>query len=196
MSGEGGPPVVILASASPRRCELLTQIGIRFEQQVADLDESRRDNEGVRDYVRRVALDKARAVRAAGATLPVLGADTAVAVDERVFGKPVDRADGLAMLRALSGREHRVLSAVALAGEGESVAVSVTRVWFRPLEEQEIGAYWSTGEPRDKAGAYAIQGRGAVFIERIDGSYSGVMGLPLFETAQLLKAAGIGKKLC
>jgi septum formation protein len=188
--------VVILASASPRRCELLTQIGIRFEQQVADLDESRRDNEGVRDYVRRVALDKARAVRAAGATLPVLGADTAVAVDERVFGKPVDRADGLAMLRALSGREHRVLSAVALAGEGESVAVSVTRVWFRPLEEQEIGAYWSTGEPRDKAGAYAIQGRGAVFIERIDGSYSGVMGLPLFETAQLLKAAGIGKKLC
>ncbi len=186
--------MLLLASASPRRRELLTQIGVCFEQRLAAVGEARGCGEDVGDYVRRVALDKARAVRAAGGfgALPVLGADTAVAVDDRVFGKPADRADGLAMLRALSGRCHRVLSAVALVGEREASLVSETRVWFRPLEDNELDAYWATGEPRDKAGAYAIQGRGAVFVERIDGSYSGVMGLPLFETAQLLKAFAIG----
>lgn len=192
MKDTAARPVLVLASASPRRCELLAQIGVRFEQRVADVDETRGYNEPVADYVRRVALDKARAVRRTGATLPVLGADTAVAIDDRVFGKPVDRADALTMLRALSGRCHRVLSAVALVGEREAALVSETRVWFRPLEHTELDAYWATGEPRDKAGAYAIQGRGAVFVERIDGSYSGVMGLPLFETAQLLKAFDIG----
>lgn len=193
MSDAAGAPVLVLASASPRRAELLGQIGVRFVQRVADVDETRRYNEPVADYVRRVALDKARAVRAADGAggLPVLGADTAVAVDDRVFGKPADRADALATLRALSGREHRVLSAVAVAAGREAVLINETRVWFRPLEDEELAAYWASGEPRDKAGAYAIQGRGAVFIERIDGSYSGVMGLPLFETARLLRDFGI-----
>jgi septum formation protein len=142
--------------------------------------------------VQRVALEKARAVHADGrARLPVLGADTVVVVDGRLLGKPRDADHGRAMLRQLSGRRHEVFSAVALIGRREAVAVSRSAVWFRDLSEDDIAAYWRSGEPRDKAGGYAIQGLAATFIERLDGSYSGIMGLPLYETARLLQDFGI-----
>ena len=180
---------LILASASPRRQALLRQVGIAFRQQVAEIDETPLDNEVAEDYVVRLALEKARAVRQHSVDdgLPVLGADTAVVVDGRPLGKPENLAHARQMLQLLSGREHRVMSAVALVRSREAVQLSVSRVWFRPLSENEIDAYWRTGEPQDKAGAYAIQGRAAAFIEQLEGSYSGVMGLPLFETAELLK---------
>jgi septum formation protein len=185
-------PQLVLASASPRRCELLTQIGIVFEQWVAAIDETPRAGEAPADYVQRVALEKARAVHADGrARLPVLGADTVVVVDGRLLGKPRDADHGRAMLRQLSGRRHEVFSAVALIGRREAVAVSRSAVWFRDLSEDDIAAYWRSGEPRDKAGGYAIQGLAATFIERLDGSYSGIMGLPLYETARLLQDFGI-----
>jgi septum formation protein len=188
-------PQVFLASNSPRRRELLTQIGVSFAVVALSLDEARLPGEDPEGYVRRVALDKARAgrdiVAARGEALPVLAADTAVVVDERVLGKPRDQTDAAAMLRLLSGRTHRVLSAVALADGDERVALSESLVRFRPLAPGEAAAYWATGEPADKAGGYAIQGLGALFIEHLSGSYSGVMGLPLFETAGLLAAVGI-----
>ena len=187
-------PVLILASASPRRCELLQQIGIVYRQQAADVDETPRAGEAAADFVTRVALDKARAVRASAGTteLPVLGADTAVVVGDRILGKPRDADDAATMLRLLAGRCHEVLSAVALvAGQQEEVRSSRTLVWFRSLSNGDIQAYLETGETTDKAGAYAVQGLGAVFIERLEGSYSGVMGLPLFETASLLQKFGI-----
>jgi len=176
---------LVLASASPRRSELLNQIGVRFHQWVIEIDETPRERESAEDYVRRVALEKARAVQRelGDDEVLVLGADTAVVVDETVLGKPADFAHAREMLRRLSGRAHRVFSAVAL--------VSESAVWFRSLSDAEIDAYWQSGEPRDKAGAYAIQGLGAVFVERLEGSYSGVMGLPLYETAQLLNEFGI-----
>lgn len=181
-------PQLILASASPRRCELLAQIGIQFEQRVADIDETARAGESPADYVARVALDKARAVHGSGRSeLPVLGADTAVVAQGRILGKPADYGHARAMLRQLSGCCHEVFSAVALVARREAVAVNRSRVWFRELTEAEIAAYWRSAEPRDKAGAYAIQGLGATFIERLDGSYSGVVGLPLYETARLLQ---------
>jgi septum formation protein len=184
---------LVLASASPRRSELLNQIGVRFRQRVIEIDETAREHEPAEDYVRRVALEKARAVqRELGHDeVLVLGADTAVVVDKMLLGKPVDFAHARQMLRLLSGRVHQVLSAVALVGEHEAVRVSESAVWFRALTDAEIDSYWHTGEPQDKAGAYAIQGLGAVFVERLEGSYSGVMGLPLYETAQLLKDFGI-----
>ncbi len=184
---------IILASASPRRQELLRQIGVLFDQRVAEIDESPRDNESADAYVLRLALEKARAVHARlGDDGPlVLGADTAVVVDDVILGKPRDEAHAAAMLRQLAGREHRVLSAVALVGCREAGRISESRVRFRPLTDEEIAAYWRSGEPADKAGGYAIQGLGAVFIEQLHGSYSGVMGLPVFETAQLLKEFGI-----
>lgn len=191
MRQAAGDPQIILASASPRRKELLRQIGVGFRQQVAAVDESQRAGESARAYVVRLALAKARAVAGGQAAVPVLGADTAVVLGGLPLGKPRDRSEGLAMLRRLAGRSHEVLSAVALVKEREAVRVSETRVWFRDIGERELAAYWDTGEPQDKAGAYAIQGRGAVFIEHIEGSYSGVMGLPLFETAQLLAEFGI-----
>ena len=133
--------------------------------------------------------------RASGAH-PVLGSDTVVAVGEEIFGKPTCRADTLAMLSRLSGREHRVFTAVALALPGDAgpvlEALSETAVWMRPVSEEEAAGYWASGEPEGKAGAYAIQGLGAVFIERINGSYSGVMGLPLYETARLLQSVVAG----
>jgi len=185
-------PQLILASASPRRCELLAQIGISFEQQIAAIDETPRAGESPADYVARVALEKARAVRAGGGPdLPVLGADTAVVVDGAILGKPADLDQARDMLRQLSGRAHEVFSAVALVAQRDAVAVSHSRVWFRDLADNEIEAYWRSGEPRDKAGGYAIQGLAATFIERLDGSYSGVMGLPLYETARLLQNFGI-----
>ena len=184
---------LILASASPRRQALLKQVGIAFRQQVAEIDETPLDNEAAEDYVVRLALEKARAVRQHSVDdgLPVLGADTAVVIDGRLLGKPKNPAHARQMLQLLSGREHRVMSAVALVGSREAVQISVSRVWFRPLGENEIDAYWRTGEPQDKAGAYAIQGVGAIFIERLEGSYTGVMGLPLYETGRLLQDFGI-----
>jgi septum formation protein len=185
--------MIILASASPRRQTLLQQLGVRFRQQVAEVDETPLDNESAQDYVVRLAVAKARAVRqqSSGDEAPVLGADTAVVVDGRLLGKPADLAHARDMLRLLSGRRHQVLSAVALVKDRQTVRVSDSSVWFRALSEKDIEDYWKTGEPRDKAGAYGIQGIGAMFIERLEGSYSGVMGLPLYETAQLLQDFGI-----
>lgn len=180
-----------LASASPRRRELLTQIGLAHQVLSVTVDETRFPGESPELYVLRLALAKARAGRSQlGAVTAgiVLGADTAVAVDGEVLGKPRDRRDGIAMLQRLSGVTHHVYTAVALAGEEEATRLSVSAVTFRPLTLEECERYWQTGEPADKAGAYAIQGRGAVFISRLEGSYSGVMGLPLFETAELLRS--------
>jgi septum formation protein len=186
------PAALCLASVSPRRRELLTQIGVRYLVQSADIDETVRPGEPAAAYVSRMARDKALAVRARGMTLPVLAADTTVVVDEVICGKPRGEADCIAMLQRLSGRTHQVLTAVALAdAQGVEERLSASEVRLRALSAAECMAYWRGGEPRDKAGAYAIQGLGAVFIEHLSGSYSGVMGLPLFETAQLLRAAGV-----
>jgi septum formation protein len=181
-------PRICLASASPRRRELLAQIGVPHTVKPAHIDEALRAGESARDYVARLAREKALAVRAQDASLPVLGADTAVVLHGVIFGKPSGRDEAIEMLMRLSGRTHEVLTAVALAANGAlAERLSVSRVTFRALTSAECGAYWDTGEPRDKAGAYAIQGHGAVFVERLEGSFSGVMGLPLFETAQLLR---------
>jgi len=187
-------PSLFLASKSLRRRVLLGQIGVRFEVLDMDPDETRLPGEAPDSYVLRLALDKARAGRAKLGSLscsPVLAADTAVVVDDRILGKPKDRAEAIAMLRLLSGRTHRVLSGVALVGEREQRTLSVSAVCFRTVSVQEAEAYWESGEPSDKAGGYAIQGLGALFVADLRGSYSGVMGLPLFETAGLLAAAGI-----
>lgn len=185
-------PQLILASASPRRCELLAQIGISFNRQVADIDETPAAGESAEAFVLRMALEKARAVQLAGRhELPVLGADTVVVIDGAPLGKPQDSMHARQMLRQLSGRMHEVLSAVALVATAEAVALNRSKVWFRELGETEIDAYWETGEPRDKAGSYAIQGLAAIFVERLEGSHSGVMGLPLYETARLLQDFGI-----
>ena len=182
-----------LASQSPRRRELLTQLGVDFRVVDVDVPELRAAGESPREYVNRVARDKARAGLAAlagAADAVVLGADTEVVLDDEVFGKPRDAQDAAAMLRRLSGRTHAVVSAVWLVdAQGERNACSVSRVRFAELDDAAIEAYVATGEPFGKAGAYAIQGRGATLIEHLEGSYSGVMGLPLFETAQLLRAA-------
>lgn len=193
----GLPAVLCLASGSPRRRELLWQIGVPHLVQPADLDEAMVPGELPTAYVRRLALAKARHVwqlRAAGGCppLPVLGADTTVTIDGMVLGKPADEAALQACFARLSGREHEVLSAVALATSGGIDArLSRTRVRLRAVDAAEVRRYWASGEPRDKAGGYAIQGLAAVFVERIEGSYSGVMGLPLAETAALLVAAGL-----
>ena len=198
-------PVLVLASASPRRSELLRQIGVPHRVAVAGIAEERRDGEAVVDCVRRLALQKARHVWdleqaiapadrqiAAMAQLPVLGADTEVVLEGELLGKPADRAAALAMLARLAGRTHRVLSAVALVTRaGADVRLCVSEVEFRGIDVAEASAYWNSGEPRDKAGGYAIQGHGAVFVSALRGSYSGVMGLPLFETAALLDAARV-----
>ena len=185
-------PVLRLASASPRRRELLAQIGVPHTVEVADVDETVRDGEVVIAYVERVARAKAETVWQRARDLPVLGADTTVVLDGISLGKPRDRAHGLAMLEALAGREHRVLTTVALVtAAGTHSLTSASTVRMRASTAQERSRYWETGEPRDKAGGYAIQGLGAVFIESLRGSFSGVMGLPLFETAQLLAQAGV-----
>lgn len=189
------PPRLCLASASPRRSELLTQIGVPHRIVAAQIDEGVRPGEAPQQYVARLAAGKS-AVIAADASrsqgLPVLGADTAVILGERILGKPESLEAALEMLTALGGRTHEVLSAIALRdARGLRTRVSRTRVTMRSISEREIRDYWASGEPRDKAGGYAIQGLAAVFIEHIDGSYSGVMGLPLFETAELLTEAGV-----
>lgn len=185
---------IYLASASPRRRALLAQIGVRFQQLGVEVDESGQGSESARDHVCRLALEKAWAgvaKRPAGDTRPVLGADTIVMAGDEVLGKPRDREHGLHMLAQLSGRTHVVLSAVAVVANTEAVSCSESFVTFRTLNEAERLAYWASGEPADKAGAYAIQGLAAAFIARLEGSYSGVMGLPLFETASLLSRVGV-----
>lgn len=183
----------VLASKSPRRQELLAQLGLRFTVVTADIPEQPRAGEAAADYALRIAREKALAVqRAAGTALPVLGADTDVVVDGVILGKPRDRADGMAMLLRLAGRAHEVYSAVAVVqGERVETALSVTRVHFGAITPDQAAAYWDTGEPVDKAGGYAIQGLGAQFVRAIEGSYSGVVGLPLYETVELLRGFGI-----
>ncbi|MCG8910643.1 MULTISPECIES: Maf family protein [unclassified Pseudomonas] len=179
-----------LASSSPRRRELLTQIGLPFHIVPASIDETPESGESAQAYVERLARSKALAglnFLAQRADVCVLGADTAVVLDGRILGKPVDREDALAMLQALSGREHEVLTAVAVADRDRCEArVVSSRVTFREVSVEEAERYWETGEPQDKAGGYAIQGLAAVFVSRVEGSYSAVVGLPLCETSALL----------
>lgn len=196
---------IYLASRSPRRRELLRQIGVAFEvillreapRYPADFDETPQAGESPDDYVVRVTRQKALAavgmLRARRlAARPVLAADTTVVCDEVILVKPADAADASRMLGLLAGRMHRVLTAVAVAGgDVVDLRVAESRVWFRALATDEIRRYVATGEPVDKAGAYAVQGRAAAFISRIEGSYSGIMGLPLAETADLLRSHGI-----
>jgi septum formation protein len=185
-------PQLILASASPRRSELLKQIGIQHLINAVDIDETPLPGEAAQAYVQRVAAEKSAACQALlPQGLPVLSADTSVVCDDEIMGKPENLQHAVEMLSKLSGRTHLVYSAVSLRSRQHRQALSVSQVTFRPLTEAEIMEYWQTGEPRDKAGAYAIQGLGSVFIESITGSFSGVMGLPLFETAQLLAQEGI-----
>ncbi|MFC4206735.1 Maf family protein [Vreelandella malpeensis] len=184
-------PVLCLASASPRRRALLNSIGVAVEVVATNVDETPLPGECAAAYVERLARAKASA--ALGHTaLPVLGSDTAVVLDGRILGKPVDEADAHAMLAALSGRSHEVLTGVAVIGpRGVCACVVTTTVHMRMVEGDEIRSYWRTGEPQDKAGGYAIQGLASVFVEQIHGSHSAVVGLPLFETAQLLSKQGV-----
>jgi septum formation protein len=186
---------VYLASGSPRRRELLRQLGVEFRVLNTVVDEGLRPGEPAQDYVLRLAAAKALAgwqqlspqVRA-----PVLGADTTVVLGEQVLGKPVDRQDAIRMLECLSGATHTVLTGIALKdGRDLRLRCSRSEVTFRMIDTAEAGAYWDTGEPRDKAGGYAIQGFGAGFVRHLSGSFSGVMGLPLFETAELLSEAQV-----
>ncbi|MEP7070465.1 MAG: Maf family protein [Usitatibacter sp.] len=198
--------MIYLASRSPRRRELLAQIGVKFEpllfregpRQDADTDEAVRRGELAGAYVQRVTRLKAEAawqrivMRRGLQRKPVLAADTTVTLAGEILGKPQDRADAQRILTLLAGTQHRVLTAVAVSFEERyEVAVSESLVTFAPLDSERIGAYVQSGEPFDKAGAYGIQGRAGAFVERIEGSYSGVMGLPLFETAELLRKFGI-----
>jgi septum formation protein len=181
---------VLLASASPRRSDLLRQIGVEHEVRPVDVDETCRPGEAPVEYVLRLAEEKARALwdrLSVGARQPVLAADTTVALEGEVFGKPGSRAESIAMLTRLSGRTHQVHTAVALIHSGGSAArVSSSSVTLRRITRAEMEWYWRTGEPADKAGGYAIQGLAAVFVSHIAGSFSGVVGLPLCETWELL----------
>lgn len=185
--------MLILASQSPRRRELLTQLGVTFTCKVSDIDEQALSNETPAALVQRLASEKAQHIyKNTSEKCIVLGADTIVVINEDILGKPKDAQDAKRMLQSLSGQTHHVMTAVALLGETFSECLNViSRVTFRKLSASEIDAYWQTQEPCDKAGAYAIQGLAAQFISHLDGSYSGVMGLPLYETAKLLKQAGM-----
>ena len=192
--------MLILASASPRRAELLRQIGLNFQVMPADIDESQHPDEMPEDFAHRLSYEKADSIyqrlvsKAVDREKPtaqhssvVLGADTIVLQDDQVFGKPDNFHEFKSTMNQLSGNRHQVMSAVSLLGvEIEETLISVTDVYFRELSTSEIEEYWHTGEPRDKAGGYAIQGLAASFIRRIEGSYSGVMGLPLYEVSQML----------
>ena len=186
--------LIYLASRSPRRRELLHQLGVSHRLIDIEVDEQVRAGESPSDYVLRLSQDKAvagLAARQGGESLPVLAADTCVVIDGQMLGKPADPQEGLSMLQRLSGATHRVYTAVALDDGRLATRLSVSEVSFRSLSEAEMAAYWATGEPADKAGGYAIQGLAAQFVRELRGSYSGVMGLPLFETAELLRDAGI-----
>ena len=184
--------MIILASQSPRRAQLLRQMGVAFRPEPAEIDEAVRPDERAADYVERVAVAKAESVLRRFPGLPVIGSDTAVLLDQTILGKPAGRDESVQMLLSLARRPHEVLTGVALSTGGSTeYRLSVSRVFFREISEREAEAYWATGEPADKAGGYAIQGLAAAFIERIEGSYSGIMGLPLFETMQLLQGIGV-----
>jgi septum formation protein len=186
-----GAPKLHLASSSPRRREILSALGLTFSTGAVDVDERRLGGEPPDAMVLRLA--RAKAIASGGRTASlVLGADTAVVLGEQVFGKPEDGAAAVEMLARLSGRTHSVLTGVALSTpEGIMTGLSATEVRFREIRPDEARAYWQSEEPRDKAGAYAIQGLGGIFVESISGSYSGVVGLPVFETAELLRQAGL-----
>ena len=186
---------IILASASPRRRELLQQIGINAIVQAVDIDESQKPDEAVSDFVERLALEKAQRgfeIIANDGSLPVLGSDTIVEIGGVVLGKPENRQHAKEMLMHLSGQQHEVHTSVAVVTrEKQLIATSRSDVHFKQLEAQEIDSYLATGEADDKAGAYAIQGIAAQFVKNINGSFSGVMGLPLYETVELLKQCGV-----
>lgn len=187
-------PQIVLASASPRRRALLDQIGVDYRVVVADIDESTRDGESPGRYVERMARQKALEIMSRERSpIPVLGADTAVIIDDHILGKPVDRRNAIELLSLLSDRTHEVWSAVALVLPGGRVldALSITRVTFSRMSLSWIETYCDSGDPMDKAGAYGVQGLAAQKISHIDGSYSGVMGLPLYETAEILRQASV-----
>ena len=186
-----------LASRSPRRREILDQIGVHYELVAGDIDETPKTGEIPEEYVARMACEKACAglaamLEARMVQRPVLAADTSVVVDGKILGKPADREEAMAMLSALAGRDHQVMTVVAVTdGDRQESRLSITRVLFNPLSEEQIARYWETGEPRDKAGAYGVQGLGAVFVRELQGSYSGVVGLPIAETVDLLDCFGV-----
>ncbi|MEM7003456.1 MAG: Maf family protein [Pseudomonadota bacterium] len=191
---------LVLASQSPRRAELLGQMGLPFERYVADIDESRHSGEPAADYVLRLAAEKAAAGFAAvirpsssePSPVAVLGADTIVVCDDEILGKPRGPKEGMAMLQRLAGRTHQVLTGVAVQTELNSRTVlSRSNVTFRDISPAEVRQYWDTGEGADKAGSYGIQGFGGIFVTHLDGSFSGVMGLPVMETEALLQALNI-----
>jgi septum formation protein len=186
-------PAIYLASASPRRSELLRQLDITHVVRPVDIDESPRPGENPARYALRLAQEKARALweqLPVAERRPVLAADTTVALGDEILGKPLDQADAARILRRLSGRTHEVHTAVAvLHGGGADARVCTSTVEFRELTREDIDWYWRTGEPADKAGAYGVQGHAAIFIRHLAGSYSGVMGLPLYETWELLAPA-------
>jgi len=186
-------PSIILASASPRRVELLQQISVEFEQMVVDIDETHKPGETAEQFVCRLAREKAQAVfDKSSKELPVLGSDTIVVVDGHILGKPTDYQDVVQMLKMLSGRKHQVMTAVTLlTNQQQKTKVNISDVTFMTLSPEMIDAYWQTGESVGKAGAYAIQGAAAQFISEIRGSYSSIMGLPLYEVRCLLEESGI-----
>ena len=186
--------LLILASASPRREKLLRQLGVNFVSEPQDIIEEKRIDESPEKFVKRMAEEKASSAfgKRKQKDIVVVASDTIVVCDKRVLGKPKDKSDGIKMLLTLSNKTHRVLSAVTVANTLRyKSTVSETSVSFREISEIEAECYWDSGEPEGKAGGYAIQGCGAVFVQSINGSYSGVMGLPLFQTAQLLSEFGI-----
>lgn len=187
--------MLILASRSPRRTELLRQMGIEHDAEPADIDESPADGESPEAYVERISCAKAEAIRQRFPGRPILAADTAVVIDGLILGQPLDRDDAVRMLLRLSGRTHRVLTGVAVFGDSLEYRLSCTEVDFTALDAAKAQAYWDTGEPRDKAGAYAIQGVGAAFVTEMRGSCSGVIGLPLKETLEMLSQIGIYGRL-
>ncbi len=187
-------PSLLLASASARRHEILTQMGVAFSVADHTVEEVARAGELPVDFVQRLALEKARSVQALQPDnpLPVMGADTIVVCDDQILGKPENRDDALRMLRLLSGKTHEVYTAVALCvGARALQCLSRSEVRFAPLSEETCVRYWDSGEPLGKAGGYAIQGLGGMFVSGLSGSFSGVVGLPVYETAQLLSAAGV-----
>ncbi|WP_101775735.1 Maf family protein [Pasteurella oralis] len=194
-------PQFYLASSSPRRAQLLQNLGFQFEIFSCEIDETPRLNEEGKDYVLRMAVEKNQVARQKwqqdnlsqdASYLPFLSADTSVILDGNILGKPQDKVDAAQMLRALSGRSHQVITVICLADQQQiKTAVQITQVYFKTLTDDEIQGYIATGEPMDKAGAYGIQQLGGVFVERIEGSFSGVMGLPVFETVELLKEFGV-----
>lgn len=188
------PQTILLASASPRRRELLKQLAVTFKVAAADIDESVMDGETPREHVLRLSREKALAgFLQCGGTMPTLGSDTIVLLDDEILGKPLSRAEAESMLKRLSGNTHHVYSAVALALKPDQVmdTLNITAVTFGDMPDSWIRQYCQSDEPMDKAGAYAVQGGTGQYIRRIEGSYSGVMGLPLFETAEILRRAGL-----